>query len=132
MEDRKSGGCDEMAKDQVIRTMMQKGKQYYLKEKKDSAGSGGNIITTESAHVNYWKYMYTSGNEAVKGTPYRLISSIPRIAGIDFYVDNCGDVVSKTINVPEGEFVRVHEALAINPQTGECLLNENYVLVENE
>ena len=114
-------------------TMLKKNKVYYLRKKGSRAVSDIALrnITLESSQVSYWYFEDIAENIGSEGTPYQIYAVIPRMAGSDYFVDHGGEVLRKTVIVPYGEFLTLHPALSVNPQTGECLLDESYVLAED-
>ena len=114
-------------------TMLKKNKVYYLRKKGSRAVSNIELknITLESSQVSYWYFDSIEENKDSEGTSYEIYAIIPRMAGSDYFVDHGGEVLRKTVIVPYGEFLTLHPALAINPQTGECLLDESYVLAKD-
>ena len=106
---------------------IKKDKIYHLRKK--GSRSVGNIeltnISVKSSEVSYWYFDGIEENKDSEGTPYHIYAIIPRMAGFD---DHGGERINKTVIVSYGKYLRLHPDLAINPQTGECLLGEDYVL----
>ena len=109
---------------------IKKDKIYCLRKKGSRSAADIELrnISVESSEVSYWFFDGIEENKDSEGTPYHIYAVVPRMAGSDYFVDHGGEQISKTVIVPYGKFLSLHPDLAINPQTGECLLGENYVL----
>ena len=64
------------------------------------------------------------------GTKFTIKSTIPRIAGCDYFIDNCGDIEEKEIIIPSGEKLCLCQGFYINPVTWEYEMLDEYLLEE--
>lgn len=103
--------------------------KYSLIDKKDHHVVISDLTCT-SAFTDYLTLYHYAENKNKSGTAFLLRATIPRIAGSDYFVDNCGDIEEKTVIVPAGNAIHLTSGFSLNPRTGAYQMADKYELKE--
>lgn len=115
-----------------VRRSHYEGKYYILCRKESKRTTRmSDVFGRDFANVDYFTYernvkYHKERNSSGEGTPFTFYSSVPQIAGADYFVEHSGDSICETIYVAHGDkvFLSPKWGLTIDPETGECEYDE--------